>query len=177
MPPRAKKSVHERSNNTTTSSHGLVPPGKRVTKHKSDSNLNGHTHKPNGHPDPPTSPPAPAAATVNAQTDTASDPTVNGSPPEGKMGVGISPPHGRLRAGSEGSLDDLEAHGAGSMLNGSPLRIDVKAVGKGAPHQQKGTLALAKTVIITCPLWDVVAMLILLLQLPPTIISIVHFLF
>ena len=97
------------------------------------------------------------------------------------MGAGISCSHGRLRAGSEGSLDDLEAHGAGSILvhaaNGSPLRIDVKAAGTSALRQQRGALALAKTVITTCPLWDVVAMLILLLQLPPTIISIVHFLF
>jgi hypothetical protein len=92
------------------------------------------------------------------------------------MGASISHPHGRLRAGSEGSLDDLEAHGVSSIL-GPPLRIDVKAVGNGAPRQQKGALALAKTVITTCPLWDVIAMLILLLQLPPTIISIVHFLF
>src|SRR5579871_6655863 len=127
MPPRVKKSVHERSNNTT---HGLVPPSKKVTKHKIDSNLNGHPHKPNGHVDVTTSPSTSTAA-VNAQTPTAPPPDTifNGNPSEDKMGASISHHHGRLRTGSEGSLDDLEAHGMAGIL-GPPLRIDVKAVGK-----------------------------------------------
>lgn len=97
------------------------------------------------------------------------------------MGAAISHSNGRLRGGSEGSVDDLEAHGAANFLghtaNGAPLKIDVDAAGKGAYRQHRGALALAKTVITTCPLVDVIAMLILLLQLPTGIITIVHFLF
>lgn len=177
MPPRAKKNAaHDRSN------QGLLTPGKKVTKQKSDNNLNGHPQRPNGHSTGPASP-YPPAAPINPPSSAAplSDATVNGTPAEGKMGAGISHPNGRLRGGSEGSVDDLEAHGAVNFLdltsNGSPLKIDVNAAGKSAYRQQKGTLALAKTVITTCPLVDVIAMLILLLQLPTGIITIVHFLF
>lgn len=180
MPPRAKKNAaHDRSSNNN---QGLLPPGRKITKQKSDSNLNGHPQKPNGHPTGPASPYS-SAAPISPPSSAAppSDGTVNGTPAEGKMGAGISHPAGRLRGCSEGSVDDLEAHGAVSFLdhtsNGSPLKIDVNAAGKSAYRQQKGALALAKTVITTCPLVDVIAMLILLLQLPTSIITIVHFLF
>jgi hypothetical protein len=67
--------------------------------------------------------------------------------------------------------------------NGSPLKIDVKHNGtaNGSKHaafaQQKTPFAIATTILKACPLWDVIAILIILLQLPPTIISVVQFLF
>jgi len=177
MPPRAKKPVAlERSSNN---SQGLVPPGKRIARRKSENTLNGHPQSPNGLP----AASLPAASPIDLPTTAALPPeaALNGTLLEGKMGAANSQLNGRIRGDSDGSVDDLEAHGSasynGHASNGSPLKIDVNAAGNGALRPQKGTLALAKTVITTCPLVDVIAMLILLLQLPTGIISIVHFLF
>jgi hypothetical protein len=56
-------------------------------------------------------------------------------------------------------------------------RIDVNAAKNPAVHRDKGPLGLAATVLASCPLRDTIAILIVLLQIPPTFLSIVHLLF
>jgi len=86
------------------------------------------------------------------------------------------------RSSSGASDNDIEAHGADASLTyrpALPLSIDVKSAtqaSKPATHS-KSRLASATTILSSCPLWDVIAILIILLQLPPTVISIVHGLF
>ena len=56
-------------------------------------------------------------------------------------------------------------------------RIDVNAAKNPAVHRDVGPLSLALTVLRSCPLYDTIAILIVLLQIPPTFLSIIHFLF
>jgi ubiquitination network signaling protein AcrB len=174
MPPRKKSAAHERSNN----SQGLAAPSRRIAKQKSNGQLNGQPQQSNGHPKPPTPPAASAQAIIEPTLGSAppSDARlVNGTSADAKMGVSHSHPNGRPRMSSGASDDDLEAHAAGQRTPGctSPLRIDLKS----AHRHHRSTFMLAKTVLSACPLADVLALLIILLQLPPTIISVVHFLF
>lgn len=56
-------------------------------------------------------------------------------------------------------------------------RIDVNAAKNPAVHRDVGALNLALTVLRSCPLYDTIAILIVLLQIPPTFLSIIHLLF
>jgi len=190
MPPRLKRTgTHEKTN---THAAGLAPPGRRVVKQKSNGALNS-THSPNGRSKPDISA-STTDAGVNSLTHTSTPsptsdgPAVNELTPDATMGASQSTPDGRDRSTAGSSDDDLEAHGAGCgnvdhhAGNGSPLKIDVKAgsttsVPKVAFSSQKTPFATATTILKACPLWDVIAILIILLQLPPTIISVVQFLF
>lgn len=93
----------------------------------------------------------------------------------------------RDRTGSEASLDGLEAgrqydnhHDQSgpfdSALPTTPRRVDA-APSKAAPAYRGNMLTVATTILSSCPLRDVLAILIILLQLPPTVLTIVQFLF
>lgn len=60
---------------------------------------------------------------------------------------------------------------------GPPRRIDVNAPGNPAVHVQAGPLHLATRIIAACPLADTLAILIVLLQLPPALLTVVQFLY
>ncbi|KAF2429639.1 hypothetical protein EJ08DRAFT_661548 [Tothia fuscella] len=185
MPPRLKRvgNSHDKTNNHQA---GLAAPGRRITKQKSVSSLNGHpiATTSNGRRSTldvdveplPTLPNNSAAPSPSDQH--ANDP----SDDYAEMGVGQSHHDGGTCTVSGVSDADLEAHGSGngtySKVNGSPLTIDVKAAAGSCAHRpQKSMLATATTILKACPLWDVIAILIILLQLPPTIVSVVQFLF
>jgi hypothetical protein len=92
----------------------------------------------------------------------------------------------RARAASEVSLDGLEAcrgqyNAAGSgPLDPAPhttLRRGDTNGHKTPPSYSANMLTVVTTILSSCPLRDVLAILILLLQLPPTVLTIVQFLF
>lgn len=56
-------------------------------------------------------------------------------------------------------------------------RIDVNAAKNPDVHRDTNLLTLALTIIRSCPLSDTIAILIVLLQLPPTFLTIIHLLF
>lgn len=69
-----------------------------------------------------------------------------------------------------------------NLLNAHPTqenhrRIDVNAAKNPAVHRDAGPLGLILTVLRSCPLYDTIAILIVLLQIPPTFLSIIHLLF
>jgi hypothetical protein len=64
-----------------------------------------------------------------------------------------------------------------SVSNENHRRIDVNAAKNPAVHRDVGPLSLALTVLRSCPLYDTIAILIVLLQIPPTFLSIIHILF
>lgn len=85
---------------------------------------------------------------------------------------------------SEVSLDGLEAcryeNTNGSLdhsLPNSPRRIDANGTMTASAYKGSNMLTLTTTILSSCPLRDVLAILIILLQLPPTVLTIVHFLF
>jgi hypothetical protein len=177
MPPRLKRT------NTTA---GIAAPGRRIPKQKSTSSLRQQSTAANGRRS--TATPPHSAVTTHPDVDlldsavTPTDAFPDANVEDAKMGAGQSHHEGRARTASAASDQDLEAHGScnGSFAhsNGSILTSDVNAVSAPcALRPQKSMLATATTILKACPLWDVIAILILLLQLPPTIVSVVQFLF
>ena len=176
-----KPATHERSSTHNSNSQGLAPPGRRITKQKSIPQLGSPQQQSNGSPQPLQSPTA-ATDLLDRAASVApsSDPKpADGVLPDSKMGAAHPLPNGRHRNPSGASQSGWDPHDAGHALLdcASPLRLDVNGTAKAAYKNNVSTLALTKTILRACPLGDVIAILIILLQLPPTIISIVHFLF
>jgi hypothetical protein len=183
MPPRLKRT------------HTTAAPGRRLPKQKSSSTLHQQaTLAANGRR---STAPTPAQTAHAAQPDVdidlprtaspSSDAPADDPASDAKMGAGQSHHEGRARTASTASDADLEAHGScnGSFdhTNGSIVTSDLKPAAASAAARpcavrpQKSMLATATTILKACPLWDVIAILIILLQLPPTIVSLVQFLF
>ncbi|KAF2869000.1 hypothetical protein BDV95DRAFT_609252 [Massariosphaeria phaeospora] len=157
---------------------GLAAPGKRITKQKSIPQLNGHA---TGRTQPPTPPFAGDVAEHATQPASASDPAnalyTNAAGAASSTAAGE-----RARAASDLSLDGLEAcrqydHGGSGPLESAPLRR-LEANGHRAPSVfPVNMLTVATTILSSCPLRDVLAILIILLQLPPTFLTLIQFLF
>ena len=174
MPRAGKKAANQHN---TRHENGVVAPGKRITKQKSNGNIAGHPDGPAGsHALPSTSP----SATLPVSQ--LPDNVTNGLPPGSK--------YARSRAGSaarypedtsEDLSEDLEPMGNGAVhANGSMehnhRRIDVNAV-KGPSAQDNTIFNLALTILRSCPLGDTIAILIFLLSLPSTLLSVTNALF
>ncbi|KAK3079260.1 hypothetical protein LTS18_005318 [Coniosporium uncinatum] len=174
MPPKTGR----RANSDNSKNSGLAAPGKRIPKKRSDTALNGH-HA-NGTPQP--SPPSSAADLDNAPTSEGTQ--VNGKPTDtAEMGEANAHVFGRERATSDLPSEEPDAvhlsnGNPRSKSSGSPARMGIApSGGKSSTVNLRNTLALATTILKQCPLRDVIAMLILLLQLPPTVLTLVQMLF
>lgn len=163
--------------------NGLAAPGKRISRQKSNPHLNGHA---NGKPQPP--PPSPASNVNELMTQPASalDSAQGASAtPPSMAGTASTSADERARAASDVSLDGLEAcrpyDGAGPLdpaPSSSLRRADAAANGQKTPPVYKANmLTVTATILSSCPLRDVLAILIILLQLPPTVLTVVQFLF
>lgn len=155
----------------TRHENGLVGPGKPVRKQKSHGHLNGHA-KSNEHL--PTTPPLPEPPATNGH---ARHPASGDTTMESRM---------PLEALRRTSLGGCSESSSSEPYNHPPLmpvaqdnhrRIDVNAAKNPAVHRDAGHFHLAVTVLRSMPLADTIAILIILLQLPPTILSIIHMLF
>ncbi|KAK5156446.1 hypothetical protein LTR04_005629, partial [Oleoguttula sp. CCFEE 6159] len=178
MPPKVKK--QSANQHDKRHENGLAAPGKRVDKKLSNGNINGYT---NGKPQSATPPPLPSTGLNHMTFPLPAHSTIHGtsftanSAPVGKLQE-----EGTARTSSEGSLDEVDACRSRNMAvdvaTVSANKLDNTAIKPPPPAPQRvGTLALATTILKSCPLRDVIAILIILLQLPPTIITVIHFLF
>lgn len=171
-------SQHDRRNES-----GLAAPGKRVQRTKSNPTLNG---APNGHPDAAPALPADAVDQHQQQqpphtTQPAPTSALDSTPGAGaldNMPAAASacegPPVERLRSSSDASLDAADAacrHAASSAA------ARVNGHSKPSSVSMASLLAVPATILTSCPLRDVLAILIILLQLPPTVLTVVQFLF
>jgi len=154
----------------TRHENGLVGPGKRVQKQKSNGHLNGHARSSDGLPAPlPATPPLTNGhARHSLPTDHSAD---------RKMSVdALRRPS--LSAYSESSSSESFSTMPGmSVSHEHHRRIDVNAAKNPAVHRDSGPFNLVLTVLQSCPLYDTIAILIVLLQIPPTFLSIIHLLF
>lgn len=181
MPPKGKRNAA----NTHDKRHenGLAAPGKRIPKQRSNPALNGHA---NGKPpscapplpppdlSPPATSPAPGNALVHAQL------------PDTAMPEDRRSPAARGRTASEASHDASDA-GSVEHANGGPDAPSRLSLHRAAVHQHRSQMghkghkgssaSTAMTIISSCPVWDVVAILIILLQLPSTVLTVIHLLF
>lgn len=149
---------------------GVVGPGKRIQKQKSNGQLNGHSKPSEKAPSTPPLPgtPPPTNGHARGPIDFAAEP---------KM------PTGALRRASLGGYDESSSSESFHNVTSLPVpqenhrRIDVNAAKNPAVHRDAGPVNFVLTVLRSCPLYDTIAILIVLLQIPPTFLSIIHLLF
>ncbi|PVH96651.1 hypothetical protein DM02DRAFT_617069 [Periconia macrospinosa] len=185
--------------------NGLAAPiGKRIPKQKSNSNLNGHAtpppasnllvdgrpqsshfqqqqqqqqqQHPNHHQNPSSAPPRSLNSNQSSSATAAALPTDSVNMSQAAVSSALEE---RARAGSDVSLDGLEACRPcdGSVPSSSSLLRPSAPGNKSSPAYTPNMLTVATTILSSCPLRDVLAILIILLQLPPTVLTIVQFLF
>jgi len=150
--------------------NGVVGPGKRIQKQKSNGQLNGSSKSSEKAPSTP-----PLSAT---------SPSTNGHA-RGPLDCAVDPkmPIQALRRASLGGYDESSSSESFHNATNVPApqenhrRIDVNAAKNPAVHRDAGPLNLVLTVLRSCPLYDTIAILIVLLQIPPTFLSIIHLLF
>ncbi|EKV14167.1 Ubiquitination network signaling protein, putative [Penicillium digitatum Pd1] len=170
------RSAASRKNQSNRQENGLVGPGKKVTKQKSSGHLNGHSG--NGSA---TGPDASAHFDLSAVRST-SDTTVT-SPTSAGKGGDSTKADGNVRG-------MLNGHSKGGEMAAAQGNGDVAQNGGIAGHASRnGTskrsgsnasinpLQLASTILKSCPMYDTIAILIFLLQLPPMVLTLVQFLF
>ena len=167
--PRAKKSANPHN---TRHENGVVAPGKRITKQKSTSHLNGTPEGKLGGNTPPI-PQSPTHGLSYPQH----LPTSNGNGTTLKGVHGTVAQHERAKNTFDPSSNDTEDYSSPNGKMAGELyhrKIDVNAV-KIATHQDGGGMVhLALTVLRSCPRRDTLAILIFLLSIPPNILSLTN---
>ena len=163
MGGRSKKTANSHN---AKHDNGVVAPGKRVAKQKSDAPLN------------PNQPKVPAAPTQNLTVPTHTS-VSNGTAPVGSTRPSNHARHSVVKGSPSSYADDSDEHeiGEGAKMGEQQHRkIDVNTA-KQPAVSRGGSSNLALTVIRSCPIGDTLAILIVLLSLPPTFLNIINFLF
>lgn len=158
MPPKAKQK-NTANQHRHESGSARAAPGKRITKQRSNTHLpqtNGHA----SHSGP--------AATADGLNDNDLADDSPASLPDDDMAAATSASNtpSATAAPSESSRRVSDAPAYSSAAN-------IKLVGRSA----SSTFSMAMTILSACPLSDAIAILILLLSLPPTLIITIHTLF
>ncbi len=169
--PAAKKNQHNHKHE-----NGLVGPGKRITKQKSNGQLNGAPRV--AHPAPPPLPPINSDSLLNNQTDH----ETNGVLLEAKQdGTSEFRPADLRKRDSESSYDGQEPISNGHLRQkhseDGTLRRQEPTSTKSKISHDVSSLQLASTILKSCPAYDTIAILILLLQLPPLVLTGIQLLF
>ncbi|KAI9932871.1 hypothetical protein MW887_009123 [Aspergillus wentii] len=177
-----RSSATARKSNSNRQENGLVGPGKKVTKQKSNGHLNGNASS--------------GSAPVSSQVDllssrSSSDPAiasvatatkVNGTADSSKSdGNGRGYPNGYSKGNSDMSYEQTNGDAApnGSLTGQASRRSDKSTLGfkRSGSNSSINPLQLASTILKSCPIYDTIAILIFLLQLPPMVLTLVQFLF
>lgn len=169
--PRAKKAPGNQHN--SRHENGIVAPGKRVTKQKSNGHLNGSV-EPSGQatlssvPFSSTRTPAAIPETrINGAPTKASDSTpsavslVNDALAQPTDTSDVSPDR-------KARIENVQEQSHGKVDNSAAKNPLV-------PHDS--VLNLALTILRACPLGDTIAILLVLLWLPPTVLTVTNALF
>lgn len=163
MPRGAKKTAHQHNNRHE---NGIVAPGKRITKQKSNGHINGSA---DGNSQPSTPPLAsPAVARTQVPDRRTNDLKI--------AFAKLEEPNGREPGDRSENLGSLVNGASNGLLDRNHRKIDVNATRSTAVHDS-GTLSLALTILWSCPIGDTLAILIFLLSLPPTILTLTNILF
>ena len=170
MPRGVKKPGNQHN---TRHENGVVAPGKRITKQKSNGHLNGSAEGTSHSAHPP--PSAPAARTTtrlpDKRTAELSSNSRGGSQEVEDRETRLSE---SLSEGLE-VLPNVGSH-ANGLLEHTHRKIDVNAAKNPLVHDNS-IWHLALTILRSCPLGDTLSILIFLLSLPPTLLTITNALF
>ncbi|MCJ1322612.1 hypothetical protein MMC15_007961 [Xylographa vitiligo] len=173
MPRGAKKNAHQHN---SKHENGIVAPGKRITKQKSNGHLSG---SPDGRSRANT-PPLPASSAGQAGTSYDNDAAVDSF-------NSTESANGGIRYESRGkSLADVISEELEVVENGKShtgrlpdqhhRKIDASAA-KPRSMLDNSAVHLALTVLKACPLRDTLAILLFLLSLPPTFLTLTNTVF
>ncbi|OJJ97876.1 hypothetical protein ASPACDRAFT_1889793 [Aspergillus aculeatus ATCC 16872] len=181
-----RSSATARKSHSNRNENGLVGPGKKVNKQKSNGNLNGtsaSTSNPTSGPSTQVDWQPSRSSSDSALTSTAATTSkVNGNTDSSKAeGNG----RGQLNGYAKGSADMSygQTNGAapqnGGLAAQASRRTDKSVTGtkRSASSASINPLQLASTILKSCPMYDTIAILIFLLQLPPMVLTLVQFLF
>lgn len=179
-PPLMVAKTKRNGGNTHDKRHenGLAAPGKRITKQKSSPSLGAAS---NGTPHPETpSPPLPQHVNPHmtqqhAVHDAPAPPALANTTAAAASGSHGGAGEWRERVGFE-ACRQYDHDNDGSSFDQAPPSSP-RRESKAAPPYKPNLLTVATTILSSCPLRDVLAILIILLQLPPTVLTIVQFLF
>lgn len=174
MPRGSKKPAHQHN---SRHENGVVAPGKRIRKPKSNGHLNGTVDGASRSNTPPSRSPS----TSHPATHLA-DKSTNGSSTATKNGLFPHVPTAELKTrASEDLVEGNEAFTNGVIyVNGSielgHRKFDVNGAKSSVTHDGS-IFNLAYTILKSCPLGDTIAILIFLLSLPPTLLTLTNGLF
>lgn len=186
--PRSAAAARRGPNSNHRQENGLTPPTKRVSKQKSNGHLNGVTSSSGSSTSgsqvdlrSSTDPSSTATAVTSSKT--------NGTVDGGKGGGGARVNGCDGAKGSHtGSNNDHQEMAYRQHSNGT-ISSDGLAADHASPRSGKtmakrpvqsssiNPFSLASTILKSCPMYDTIAILIFLLQLPPMVLTLVQFLF
>ncbi|BCR82923.1 putative ubiquitination network signaling protein [Aspergillus chevalieri] len=188
-----RSSAAARKSQSSRHENGPVGSSKKVTKQKSNGHLNGHANGGAGgfassssssqvdlsssrsSSDPAITATVATAAKLNGTADTSPSPSKSDSNVRGllngytksnaDMSNGVGPPNNGLTGPSSRRTEQAATTttAMGPKRSGSNASIN--------------PLQLASTILKSCPMYDTIAILIFLLQLPPMVLTLVQFLF
>jgi len=172
--PRASSSAKRQqgANNHRDTRHenGLVGPGKRILKNKTQAQSEGNVKPAVDNASAPLAPPP--TTTTNSFTSNPDD---------------MAPEHKAtelLRRGSLGttysessSAESMSGPAAHPLPEEAHRRIDVNDAKNTNVHRDPGPIELALTVLRSCPLHDTIAILIILMQVSPAALTTIYMLF
>ena len=172
--PRAGNKARGLNQHNTRHENGVVAPGKRITKQKSNGHLNGSADG-TSHSKTLSTSPSSAARTTTRLPDTRTNDESS------KTQGGYQPADDSGERPSESLVEALEIPSSGmDYTNGSVehahRKIDVNAAKNPMVHDSS-IWHLALTILRSCPLGDTLAILIFLLSLPPTMLTVTNALF
>ncbi|KAH8697750.1 putative ubiquitination network signaling protein [Talaromyces proteolyticus] len=167
--PRSAAAARRGHHNTNRNENGNPVNGRRLNKQKSNGNLNGN---------------ASSGASSHSASQTDLRPT--GDSPA----VTTSKANGAVDGPKRDHADNSYTNGSGYKANGemayghsngavSPDGGQSKMSASSIKRQSASVnpFSLASTILKSCPMYDTIAILIFLLQLPPIVLTLVQFLF
>ena len=172
--PRAGNKARGLNQHNTRHENGVVAPGKRVTKQKSNGHLSGSADGTSHSKTIPASPSSAARTTTRMPDIRTDDESSNAQ-------YGYPAAEDNEKRSSESMPEALETLSDGmAYTNGSVehahRKIDVNAAKNPMVHDNS-IWHLTLTILRSCPLGDTLAILIFLLSLPPTMLTVTNALF
>ena len=168
--PRAGKKIANQHN--SRHENGIVAPGRRITKQKSNGYLTGTLERrPAANTPPDVSPSSDPVRSIPNDLANGTSAAVRHSQKE------VTDERAQSREVVELLLEGIDGaediSTPSKMPEASHRRIDVN-VSKGTMTMDMGVLNVAMTVLKSCPMRDTLAILIFLLSLPPTFLKLTN---
>ncbi|EPS33662.1 hypothetical protein PDE_08624 [Penicillium oxalicum 114-2] len=171
-----RSSAAGRKNQSNRHDNGLVGPGKKVTKQKSSGQLNGSPGGGNAISSG-VSPTPFELSSSRSTSDSAITSSITTSA-SGTDGIKLNGNgHGLVSGSKAPDMACTEANGATPPPSGAAGSASRGILKRSGSSSSINPLQLASTILKSCPMYDTIAILIFLLQLPPMVLTCVQFLF